>query len=326
MNLDIVIPLYNEQDCVDIFVKCLIQAIDEISGIRFTIHLVDDGSTDLTPVIIETLAKSEPRINVVSLWGNHGHQRALVAGLEQCTGDVILMLDGDGQHPVEIAMELIELFMANENVAVVQAVRTGDQSGYLKNHGSRFFYWMINRLVPEARIIQGSSDFRVISSDVLDILMQYSDRHRNLRVLLASLNLPTLTHPYAPNERISGKSKYKWKQMLTLGADGLFAFSSLPLRLSLLLMAGTGLVGLVHAFYGLHVYFAGDVVPGWTSIVALIAILFCGLFGVLAIMCEYISRIYEDVRRYPIYRIRPGKKCQDRRKFSQVMHEKVNEI
>lgn len=305
MKLDIVIPFYNEQECAQAFVQSLERAFDSVSSLECTYYLVDDGSSDATPSILDSLADANGRIHVIPLWGNHGHQRALIAGLDQCEGDAVLMLDGDGQHPVDVAKDLVKKFMDSPGIAVVQAVRQGEQQGRLKNWASRFFYWMINKLVPETMIVPGSSDFRVISSDALHLVRSYSDRHRNLRVLLASLGLPTIHCDYYPKSRIGGTSKYNWRRMMKLAADGLFAFSSFPLRASLFLMAMTGMLGLGYAVYSVVVFIQGQVVPGWTSLVALVALLFSAMFGVLAVMSEYISRIYEDVRRYPVYRIRP---------------------
>jgi len=305
MKLDVVVPFYNEQDCAREFVQSLAQALDSLSGLECRYYLVDDGSSDATPSILKELAAADDRIQVIHLWGNHGHQRSLTAGLDQCEGDAVMMLDGDGQHPVDVAKDLVRQFVDHPDIAVVQAVRRGEQHGRLKNWASRFFYWMINKLVPEAGIVPGSSDFRVMSAEVLHLVRAYSDRYRNLRVLLASLGLPTIHQEYLLHPRIAGKSKYNWPRMIRLATDGMFAFSALPLRFSLFLMAFTGLLGMSYAGYSLVVYFQGQVVPGWTSLVALIALLFSAVFGVLAIMSEYIARIYEDVRRYPVYRIRP---------------------
>ena len=305
MKLDIVVPFFNEQECAQEFVLSLIRALGEVSGLECTYYFVDDGSSDATPFILDKLADADSRIRVIHLWRNHGHQRAIIAGLDQCQGDAVLMLDGDGQHPVEVARVLVQLFMDHPDTAVVQGVRQGDQQGKLKNWASRFFYRMVNKLVPEARIVPGSSDFRLMSADARDLVRGYSDRHRNLRVLLASLGLPTMHHTYSARTRIGGQSKYNWPRMIRLAADGLFAFSAFPLRFSLFLMAFTGVLGIAYAGYSLIVFFQGQVVPGWTSLVALIALLFSAVFGVLAVMSEYIARIYEDVRRYPVYRVRP---------------------
>jgi dolichol-phosphate mannosyltransferase len=215
------------------------------------------------------------------------------------------MLDGDGQHPVETALALVALLRQDPDLGLAQALRSGRQSGRLKNAASSLFYWTVNRIVPDVKIKRGAADFRAMRKPVVELLRRYPDRHRNLRVLLASLNLPTAYLEYEVAPRIAGASRYRFRQMLALATDGWFAFSSSPLRISLMMMLGSGVVGLAHLIYSLIVYAQNRTVPGWTSIIALISFLFSAVFGVLAIMSEYVARIYTDVRNHPIYRLRP---------------------
>jgi polyisoprenyl-phosphate glycosyltransferase len=308
MQLDIVVPFYNEEECLEKFVNSLKTSLDKVSGISYTYYFVDDGSNDRTTDILNALAKSDERIHVITLWKNHGHQRALIAGLDQCKGDAVLMMDGDGQHPTETAVKLIQAYMQDPDIAVVQGVRGGHQRSLWKDWTSRFFYWIINKVVAEIQIVPGTSDFRLLNSDALHLIRLYSDRHRNLRVLMASLKLPTIFIDYFPNPRLGGHSKYGWRKMLGLAVDGIFAFSSFPLRINLFLMFISGFLGIGYAIYSIIVYFKGQVVPGWASTIALMALLLCGMFGALAVLSAYISRIYGDVRRYPLYLLRPNRK------------------
>lgn len=305
MNLDVVVPFFNEAECAPSFMANLIEALSKLSETSCKYFLVDDGSTDNTSDILDNIARQYPNAHVVHLWGNHGHQKAIIAGLDQCQGDAVLIMDGDGQHPVETASTMVEFAKRNPDIAVIQALRTGRQNGVLKNLLSRFFYQSINILIPDAKLQPGASDFRVLQRCAIDVLKQYPDRYRNLRVLLALLSLPTIYVPYEVNSRLGGISKYRFGKMLSLAMDGWFAFSSSPLRISLLLMSGSAFLGLGYAIYGLIVYLQNNVVPGWTSLIALMAFFFSAIFGVLAIMSEYIVRIYEDVRNHPIYRIKP---------------------
>lgn len=305
MKLDVVVPCYNESECVEFFTRQLVEELSRVPGVSFRCLLVDDGSTDGTGDILDGLAERDSRILVTHLWGNHGHQKAVMAGLDRCEGDMVLMMDGDGQHPPKVAAELVRCAMESPAVPVVQGVRSGRQHSRFKDAGSRLFYAGVNRLMPETRMEPGASDFRVIRRSVLDLLRRYPDRYRNLRVLLASLGLPTLNIRYEVGPRIGGRSKYDLGKMLRLAADGVFAFSDFPLRLCLLSMAVTGLLGLAYLMYVVVVYLRGLVVPGWTSIIMLILLLFTAVFGVLAILAEYVRRIYEDVRGHPVYRIRP---------------------
>jgi len=306
MNLDVVIPFFNEEGCAESLIRDLTAALDSMERLSIRFFLVDDGSTDRTPDILARLASEDGRIRVVPLWGNHGHQRALVAGLDCCGGDAVLMMDGDGQHPAETAAELVRRALAEPSRDIVQAVRNGSQGGTGKDLGSSCFYWIANRVLPGTAVRPGASDFRLLRRPVVDLVRQYPDRHRNLRVLLASLKLPTVYVDYEVRKRLSGRSKYRFRHMVELATNGIFAFSSLPLRFSLLLMLFTGAIGASYLLYVLVMFGLGRTVPGWTSLIWFVAFLFCGVFGILAVLSEYVARIYEDVRRHPVYRLRPN--------------------
>jgi len=301
MRVSVVIPIYNEADCIEAFSRDLFDGLNCFETVDFDFCFVDDGSTDASLQIIERLATADRRVHIVSLLSNHGHQRALIAGLDHADGDAVLMMDGDGQHPVSIAAEMIRTFMQEPDCDIVQGVRLGTQGGIGKNMTSRLFYWLANRLIPEINMEPGVSDFRVMSAAAVDIVRSFPDRYRNLRVLLARLKLPTKHIPYPVGERIAGHSKYNWRKMMRLAVDGLFAFSSLPLRLSLTLMGISAVLGIGYLAYAVVAFALGQTVPGWSSLIGLTAFLFSGVFGVLAIMAEYIARIYEDVRAHPIY-------------------------
>lgn len=304
MKLDIVVPFFNEEACACQVLRQLRLALAEHPGWSARIVAVDDGSTDQTAERLVALAKEDANLNVIRLLGNHGHQRALVAGLDQCDGDMILMMDGDGQHPLDVAMEMVGRLEAHPETMVVQGVRTGRQEGLLKCALSRAFYGLMRRLMPEAPIEAGASDFRVIRREVLEVIALFTDRHRNLRLLFASLRLPTALVGYKVAPRVAGRSKYTMRKMVRLGVDGLFAFSTLPLRVSLVLMTASAGLGLGYLIYGVHEYLERHVVSGWTSLIALAALLSSAVFGILAILCEYVIRIYEEVRGHPVYLVR----------------------
>lgn len=308
MKLDIVVPFFNEEECVESFVNKLLASFSSVKDLQFRLLLVDDGSTDQTGVLLDNLAVNEDRIDVFHLWGNHGHQKALVAGLDHCDGDCILMMDGDGQHPVGTALDMVQMYVNKDNIDVVQALRQGKQSGFLKNATSKVFYYIVNLLISGAEIKEGASDFRVISRDVLHLIKCYPDRYRNIRVLLASLKLNTRYIDYVVEKRIAGSSHYHLRDMLALASDGWFAFSMSPLRISLLLMLSSFFLVILYMAYAAVMLIFGHTVPGWTSIIALIALMFSSVFAVLAILSEYVARIYADVRRHPVYSLR--KNCK----------------
>ncbi len=305
MQVDIVIPFFNEQDCVDPFLSSLMDACARESDIDWRFYLIDDGSIDNTVFLLDQWVAKDKRCEVVHLWGNHGHQKALVAGLDRAKGDAALLMDGDGQHPPDVAIRMVKTLIADPSMMIVQAIRRGRQGSWFKELTSHLFYRIVNMLMPDAKLESGASDFRVLRRPLVERLRCYPDRYRNLRVLLASLRLSTCYVDYDVEPRIAGHTHYSFRQMLRLAVNGWFAFSVSPLRLSLLLMFGTGMIGIIYSIYGVWVFIQQKTVPGWTSIIAFLAFMFCALFGVLAILAEYMARIYEDVRKHPVYYVTP---------------------
>lgn len=302
MKLDIIVPFFNEESCASIFLTNLLQAFSSEEKLEIRFLLVNDGSTDNTARVLDEAAKKEQHIEVIHLWGNHGHQRALIAGLDHASGEAVLMMDGDGQHPPSHAVAMVRKFVELQGAAdIIQAVRSGNQSGWLKNITSRLFYRIQQFLMPGIKLIHGASDFRVISRRVLLRLNRYPDRHRNLRVLIATMKLETRLMPYRVEQRLSGKTRYDMRQMMALATDGWFAFTLAPLRISFFLMITSLFVVFLYVTYVVYAFSLGVTIPGWASIIALIAFLFSVLFGVLAILSEYVARIYADTRRHPVY-------------------------
>ncbi len=305
MTLDVIVPMYNEEACARPFVDGLLTSLAALEGMEIRLLLVDDGSSDRTGALLDRMAADDPRIRAIHLWGNHGHQRALAAGLDHCDGDLVLMLDGDGQHPPEVAADLVRTLCGRPDAYVCQGIRRGTQAGRIKNLTSGLFYRLANLLLSDTPIQPGSSDFRAIRSPVVGLLRRFPDRHRNLRILLASLRLPTIQVEYDVAPRLGGSSKYGLRKMMALAADGWFAFSWAPLRASLLLMAGCLGLLVIYLGYVSAMFVWGRTVPGWTSLIALTSFLFAAVFAVLAILSEYVARIYADVRGHPVYRLRP---------------------
>jgi dolichol-phosphate mannosyltransferase len=145
------------------------------------------------------------------------------------------------------------------------------------------------------------SDFRLLDREALALVARYPDRYRNLRLLVSALPVKIHFMEYEVAPRMAGRSKYSLAKMMRLAADGLFAYSNAPLRLSLFLCGATALISMSFFVYAVIRYWRGETVWGWASLVCLMAGLFSGVFGVLAILCEYVARIYEDVRARPVY-------------------------
>lgn len=294
-RLSIIVPLFNEADGARPLLRRLYDAMAPLAEVEFRFVLVDDASTDDTPAVLAELAAADPRIRVVSQLRNMGHQHAIMAGLEVADGDAFLMMDGDGQHPPEIAARMVSLWLENPKIDIVQGIRQSGQSAF-KERTARWFYDVVRMLIPEARLTPGAADFRVITRRVRTTMLSRPECRRNIRVFLSLYRFPTLTLPFVCEARMAGQSKYSLRKMIRLASDGIFAYTHLPLRLNLLIALTLMAFGLAFLSYTLVVQWLGIAVSGWPSVVGLICLLFSGVFVMLAVLSEYIIMIHENVQ------------------------------
>jgi dolichol-phosphate mannosyltransferase len=309
MKVSVVIPVYNERAAILPFARALVPRLRAIAGCEVEFIFVDDGSTDGGGEDLRQLGREFAGVRVLFLAFNYGHQIALVAGMDEADSDAVLTLDGDGQHPVGVAVELIEYFMANPEVDVVQAVRTGGQSGLWKNVTSRLFYALMRQIVPDIAVVPGSADFRLMSRRAMGIFRAYPDRHRNIRLLVASLPLRKARLEYRAEARLGGDSKFSFAKMLHLAMDGVFFFSRAPLRVGLFLALSSAAFSTAYFVYALIMRLRGEAVAGWTSLMGVVSLMFALVFLVQTILAEYLGRILDMVKGHPVYLVkaeRPG--------------------
>lgn len=294
MDLTVVIPVYNEKGVIDEFLPRLYKELTFVSGVTTNFVIVDDGSTDGTYQALKKIAAEYSDVKTVRLFRNCGHQHALIEGLRHAKPGAVLMLDGDGQHPAAVARCLVNHLVDNPECDIVQAVRAGGQAG-AKDKTSRFFYTAVRKLIPNIVIESGESDFRIISSEIVRLILSSRHGQRNLRVFLGMLTVNKIRVSYEAAERWGGSSKYSFRKMVRLAVDGLFGFSYVPLRVSHWISALLGVVSFACLVQAFVVWIRGGTVPGWTSIVGVLCLCFCGVFAVLAIQSEYLIMIYESL-------------------------------
>ncbi len=301
-KLSLVCPAFEEEEGLPYFHQALISVVDVLEkDYDLEILYVDDGSRDGTLQVIQHLAARDGRVRFLSLSRNFGHQAALTAGLDHSSGDVVISLDSDLQHPPELIPVLLAKW--REGHDVVLTIRQEDKRlGLGKRLTSRLFYRVL-RLLSETDIRPAGSDFRLLSRKAVNALKQLRERHRFLRGLVQWLGLPTAEVPFTPQDRKAGQSKYTWRRMLRLAGDGIFSFSLAPLRVVnfLGLFAVTGSL-LFASILGVRSFWAPEsLANGWAWL--LISLHFLGgliLLG-LGVVGEYVGRIYEQVQERPLY-------------------------
>ena len=294
--VSVVVPLYNESGNVKVVARAIREAL---GSLKYELVLVDDGSTDSTSLEIEQLSAEDCGVVGVCLARNFGHQSALAAGLSVATGSVIVMMDGDMQHPPSLLPELVAKWREGYNVVQTRRLDAG-RTPLLKRLASRWFYKVFRRIC-RIEVDPGMADFRLIDRSVLDQLNKLEEGDMFFRGMLAWMGFRQAVVPFEVGQRRQGKSKYTLRKMIGLAKTGLFSFSSLPLRISTRLGLLMALAAAVEFVYVIVVYLRGTVVAGWASTTAVMSALFSMLFLLMGIQGEYIHRIYERVRRRPAY-------------------------
>ncbi len=300
--LSCVIPAYNEADSLPLVLPELWKVLGSLTD-RFEIVVVNDGSRDTTLNVLSALAVRYPGIVVVDLSRNFGKEAALTAGLEAAGGEVVVLMDADGQHPTDLLAAMLRRW--REGVDVVYAVRRtrSDQSS-LHVLLTGWFYKLIN-WGNRVQIPANAGDFRLMDRRVVDALLQLPERNRFMKGLYAWVGFPSEALDYEPLPRLKGQSHFPLGGAFRLALTGTLAFSTVPLRL--LTFAGLALAAVSMAYILVVLYeyfFQGIEVPGYATLV--VSIMFFSGIQLLAlgIMSEYVGRIYEEVKRRPMFLVR----------------------
>ena len=303
-KLDIIIPVFNEAGGLETFHQTLEAVAPSLpADLRFI--YVDDGSTDSTATVLHALRERDPRVVALALSRNFGHQAALTAGLEFADAEMIVTMDGDGQHPASLIPEMIRLYEAGYDIVQAQRI-DGQETRWFKAFTARGFYALLNR-VGELKIAPGAADFRLISRDVLNALGEVREYHRFIRGIISWVGFRTVLLPFHPPPRYAGGTKYSFRKMLHLAGDGLFSFSLLPLRLGVFLGFLFLLVAGAEFFYVMSFWISGrfrELVPGWSSLILLNTVASGVTMVLLGFIGIYIGMIFQEVKRRPVYILR----------------------
>jgi glycosyltransferase involved in cell wall biosynthesis len=298
--LSIVVPCYNEQECLAALHERLTGAARSAVGDDYELVLVNDGSRDHTWPMMRDLAASDRHLVAVNLSRNHGHQLALTAGLDLCRGDRILIIDADLQDPPELLGDMLET-MRREEADVVYGVRSSRAGETrFKRATAHAFYRMLARAT-DVDIPLDAGDFRLMSRRALDVLLSMPEQSRFIRGMVAWIGFRQVPFSYQRDERFAGETKYPLSKMIGFALDALTGFSSAPLKLashaSVWLAAGSVLLIAYIAF----AWLAGRSIPGWTSLMLVVVVLGAVQMFVLGMMGEYIGRLYSQAKQRPLY-------------------------
>ena len=300
-SLSCVLPCYNEAQSLAQLLPPLATTLAACAT-AWEVVLVDDGSDDETPLLLAQWSR-RPGFRVLSLSRNFGKEAALSAGLQAARGDVVVLMDADGQHRPALIPAFLEHWRQGADVVYARRQDRSNESRF-KRWGTRWFYALVNA-TDRFEVPAGAGDFRLLDRHVVDALLQLPERNRFMKGLYAWVGFPSVAVPYVPAPRSHGSSHFSALRLIHLSLDGLTSFTTWPLR-------GVSFVGFTLALlafgYGglltLDYLFNGHAVSGWTTIVVSL-MLFSGIQLIsLGIVGEYVGRVFEEVKARPLYVVR----------------------
>jgi dolichol-phosphate mannosyltransferase len=287
---------------------------------------VDDGSRDETPKILGELQATSEQVRVLRLSRNFGHQVAVTAGLENASGQGVVIIDADLQDPPELIPEMVRRWREGYHVAYGQRTERQGETGF-KLWSAKAFYRLINRL-SETEMPLDTGDFRLMDRKVVDSLLAMPERDRYLRGMVSWVGFKQVAVPYQRVRRLAGESKYPLLKMVRFATDGIVSFSIVPLKIAI----WTGFIAIWLAIAGIIVAVTVRLLDknldrGWASL--FVAVLFMGGIQLvsLGIIGEYLGRIYTEVKRRPLYIVQErlgfgGARGEDERGATKAQEEK----
>lgn len=307
MRLSIVVPCYNEELVLQETTTRLGAVLEslihkqKISSDSFILY-VNDGSRDKTWSIIESLHSANPYVKGLNLAGNVGHQNALMAGLMTAKegADILVSIDADLQDDVNVIEEMVDRYQ--EGYDIVYGVRSSrDSDTFFKKNTALAFYKLMSWL--GVKSVYNHADYRLMSKRAVEQLGYYKERNLFLRGIVPLIGYETTSVYYRRSERFAGESKYPLSKMFNFAVDGITSFSVRPLRL----IASLGFLflfcSLIAVVYTLYVYFNGETVAGWASLMLSVWFLGSLILIAIGIVGEYIGKIYLEVKERPRYNI-----------------------
>lgn len=301
-DLSIIIPIYNEAGNIQVLFERLSNVVRDMN-MNVEYVFVNDGSRDNSIDLIKGLAKTNSDVHYLDFSRNFGHQVAVAAGLDYCTGKSAVIIDADLQDPPELIANLVSKW--KEGYEVVYAKRRSREGeSFLKKFTAKLFYRTLKRIT-SINIPVDTGDFRIIDRKVIDVLKKMPEQQKFLRGQISWIGFRQTYIEYDRDERHSGASGYTYKKMLRFALDGITSFSNLPLRFATItgfVVSGIAFLLILYALYERLV--TKNYVPGWASL--MLAVLFIGGVQLISIgiIGEYISRMSSNIRNRPLYILR----------------------
>ena len=297
-ELSIVLPIFNEEAVIDELHRRLGEFLAAL-GTSWEVIFVDDGSSDQSFAKLRALAEDEGRYRVVSFARNFGHQFAITAGIDYARGLAVVVMDADLQDPPEVVADMLARF--REGFDIVHGVRRKREKESLFKRATAYLFYRLLRAVVGITVPVDAGDFRLMSRRVVLTFRALRETNRFVRGMVAWVGFRQTTVLYDRKARFAGETHYPLRKMLKFAFDGLTAFSIVPLRVATLLGFLAGMVGVGVAAWAVYGRLYGQIVPGWATIMITVSLGASAQLLMTGILGEYVGRIYEEVRRRPLY-------------------------
>ncbi len=314
--VSVVAPVYNEEASIDEFYARVCSALD---GVPFEIVLVDDGSTDGSPLCLERLVENDDRVRIIYLSRNFGHQTALTAGLDHARGNAVVMIDADLQDPPELITTMLDHWRAGCDVVyAVREQRNGESRFKLST--AKWFYALFDKLA-QVELQHNSGDFRLLDRRPLDALLSMRERNRFLRGMTVWVGYTQAAVPYNRDSRYAGETKYTVSKMLRFSLDAISSFSDRPLQLATLFGFAISTLAFIAIPVVAVLRLLGSYLPGFSALTILVLLLGGIELIAIGIIGEYVGRIYDEVKGRPLYLVRARRNIPDTPSEHEHEHE-----
>ncbi len=298
-EVSILVPVYNEAEVLPLCLKRT-KAVLDAMGVSYELVFVDDGSSDGSQDYLASLIPSHPSLRVIRLSRNFGKEAAMSAGLGYCRGRATIIMDADLQDPPELIPSMIHAWRAGADVVTMRRqTRAGDP--WHKRLSAHLYYRLLNSL-SEVSIPPDTGDFRLLSAAAVHALNQLPERSRYMKGMFAWIGFPTTEILYEREPRAAGKTKWKYRDLCALAIEGITSFSTKPLRWASVAGLAVAAMGLAYGlFIAAKTLIVGDPVPGYPSLIAIIAFLGGVQLITMGILGEYVGKSYLEAKQRPLF-------------------------
>lgn len=299
-KLTILIPVYNEQECLEMLYQRLVNVADKLEEVETEFLFVNDGSRDDSLQIIKRLQRSDKRVALLDLSRNFGKEVAMTAGIDYATGDALVIIDADLQDPPELIGEMLKgIDDGYDDVYAKRSNRKGET--WMKKSTSKLYYRMLKK-ISDIPVQEDTGDYRMFSKRAIDALRRLKENERNMKGLFSFIGFKKKPIYYERDPRIAGKTKWNYWKLVNLAAQGFMSTSKVPLRLISIMGIFVSLIAFLYLiFVVVRAAIWGDPVSGYPSMVSIILFLGGGQMLALGIIGEYLGIVFSETKKRPIY-------------------------